>query len=243
MVRAERIELQMKAPVAAVTAVGLRVSAAGGLRPSPALQRRLSTALAGLRASQRGLAALPAPRSAQKLRSTALRLDDEQIMLTRELSQMIGYPARFQAAIRPLHGAVQTLSAALAQRAGPSVATIYSARAAALEAFTKVVDRIAARLRSLTVPSVFLPGYRAELSALTRMGSAAAGLAGAMRRGGAGGAAPLRSLQRAFLLGTSGAVRRSEIAAVRAYDLQLQDLTTLAARLQQERLQLSASVS
>ncbi|MGH2872623.1 MAG: hypothetical protein ACRDL5_09210, partial [Solirubrobacteraceae bacterium] len=176
------------------------------------------------------------------LRDLSLRSDGDQARLTRELSQMIGYPARFEAALRPLNPAVRRLAHALGQRTGASTAAIYAARAQALVAFRGVVQRLAAHLRALSVPAVFGPGYRAELGALAQMSSSAAGLARAIRHGGAGSAASLRSLQRAFGIGSSAGVRRAETAAVRGYDRQLQQLNALGAQIQQELQRLSASV-
>lgn len=238
----DHVEAQMRAPLSTISEIARQASGTAGPRSRVRLAGSLDAAagsLAGLRAR---LAALRAPASAATLRSLVLELADRQISLTRELSQIIVYPAAFAAAVRPLGRATRTLAHALAQTSGPSVAAVYAARVRALGVFAAVVRSVSSRLRALSVPAVYAPGYRGERRALAMMRSAAGRLASALSNGGAGAGAALRALDAAFALGFSPSLHRAEVAAVRAYDRQVQSLSSLAARIEGERQRLSATV-
>jgi hypothetical protein len=245
----QRVEVQMRAPLAQISRVGHQVIGLGSSTPRTVLRARLDAAIRALVALRARLAALPAPRGAATLRLLVLRLADRQAALAHELAQIIVYPAAFASAVRPLGAATRTLARALALTSGPSAAAVYAARARALEAFAGVAKAVASSLRRISAPAVYEPGYRGELRALAMMRAAAGRLAAAPRSGGGAGAtagaaatAALRQLDAAFALGASPSLHRAEIAAVRAYDRRVQGLSALVARIQGERQRLSATV-
>jgi hypothetical protein len=201
----------------------------------------LTHALAKIRAAQVRLALVPAPVPARHLRSLLLALTAGEAAMTAELTRLVVYLPRFDAALAGLGPAAISLERVLAQTAtGQSaVSALYASKAAALRRFQLAVGLVLARLRKLQPPAVSKPGYTAELASLRGMASSAGGLASALTSGSLSKINPLLlSFDRAATQSHSRAVQRAQIAAVRAYDGKSTKLTKLQSQIAEERLRL-----
>jgi hypothetical protein len=87
------------------------------------------------------------------------------------------------------------------------------------------------------------PAFEAQLDSLRGMGASAGKLAAALAGGSPGNVRPLLvDFDRAALATHSKAVQKRQIAAIRAYDAQSRELTTLSEAIARERLRLSDTV-
>lgn len=241
------IESTLTNPLAQVTRAGS--SFASQLKSGPvtegplvnAAEQTLSTALAKIRAAQVRLALLSAPVPARHLRSLLLTLTAGEASMTAEVTRLVAYLPRFDAALAGLAPAASSLEHVLARTATgqAAVTALYATKAAALQRFQLSVKLVLARLRKLAPPEVSKPGYSAELASLRGMASSAGGLATALRAGSLGKVDPLLvSFDKAATESHSTAVQRAQIAAVRAYDGESTKLTKLESKIAQERQRL-----
>ena len=238
------IERQLAAPLATVTRMSATVGRASGAGAQGSAQ--VATVLAAeawIRRLGGRLAGLPAPAPAAHLRTLLVRLVDGQAQLTDQTARLIAYLPALRSELRPLSHDLLALERVLAlnqANGAGAVQTVYAHKAAALRTFAGQVGRIAGRLRRIHPPSVALPDYRAQLHSLDGMGSAAGRLAGDLtsaHTSAIGG--PLRQFDRAAAATGTVALQRAQLAAVRAYDRQVQQLTVLSAPADAERLSLA----
>jgi hypothetical protein len=241
------IESKLTTPLSRVTRAG--ASFAAQLRSGPvtegplvdATQQTLVAALAKIRAAQGDLALLPTPVPARHLRSLLLALTAGEASMTREVTRLVAYLPRFDAALAGLGPAAVSLEHVLALTAtGQSaVNSLYASKAAALHRFQLAVGLVLARMRKLQPPAVSKPGYAAEVSSLRGMASSAGGLAAALTSGSLGKVnSLLLRFDTAATQSHSRAVQRAQIAAVRAYDGESAKLTKLQSQIAEERLRL-----
>lgn len=254
--RVNAIEKQLAPPLLAVSraAAGFAAhsspSTAAARARARASTRRDAAALAGglarIQALRGTLAALDAPPAASRLRALILRLVDQQAYLTGQTEKLVTFLPGFTADLRPLPAATVRLERVLSisQAYGAAaVQRVYAEKAAALRQFATSVQAIIHRLRRLAVPQVSQPGYRAQIGSLRGMSVSAGKLAGAIGAGPAPAVSKLLvAFDRAAASNQTGAVRRAQIAAIKAYDAQTTRLNTLAAQAQTERARLAASL-
>ena len=241
------VESTLTSPLAQVTRAGS--SFASQLRSGPvtegplvnSAEQTLVGALAKIRAAQVRLALLPAPVPARHLRSLLLTLTAGEANMTAEVTRLVVYLPRFDAALAGLGPAAVSLEHVLAQTATgrAAVNALYASKAAALHRFQLAVGLVLARLRKLAPPAVSKPGYTAEVASLRGMSSSAGGLAAALTSGSLAKVDPLLlRFDKSATQSHSRAVQRAQIAAIRAYDGESTKLTKLQSQIAEERLRL-----
>ncbi len=242
-----RIESTLTKPLEQITRAG--ATFASELRSGPvtegpivnSTEQTLQGALAKIRSAQEDLALLLTPAPARHLRSLVLALTAGEASMTKQLTLLVAYLPRFDAALAGLGPAAVALEHVLSRSAtGQSaVNALYASKAAALRRFQHSIELVLARLRQLQPPAVSKPGYTAELASLRGMSSSAGGLAAALSSGALGEVDPLLlSFDKAATDSHSRGVQRAQIAAVRAYDGESAKLTKLQSKIAEERLRL-----
>jgi hypothetical protein len=249
----DRIELELRAPLAAVTRAGSQLAATPkrttllGNLERVGSEQALSASLAKLEAAKAKLAAMDTPVAARHLRSLLLSLTAAEAGLTHQLRLLAVFLPRFSAALSPLGPSILSLEKTLGQTQAygtAAVSALYAAKAQALRRFHGVTATITGRLRRLEPPRVSLPQYRAELTSLQGMGTASGRLASALSGGTPGNVRPLLvAFDRAASATRTRSVQRAQTAAIKAYDSATIRLNTLAGEVTQERLRLSNTLS
>jgi hypothetical protein len=252
-----RIERQLAAPINAVDVVDRQLTAGAnthrpGASTPPSIfhltseateERTLQQAELQIRAVSDRLRALAAPAPAAHLKALSVQLVDRQADLTVQTSRLIAFIPGFTRSLRPLGPAVVALERVLSvnQAYGSSaVQLVYARKAAALRTFAQTLDPILASLARLRPPASSQPTYMAERQSLGRMRASALTLASDLAAGHTTGlAAVLRSFDRAAALPTSRSAQAATVAAIRAYDQQVGQLSTLVAAADRERLRLA----
>lgn len=202
------------------------------------------------------IAALDAPPQARRLRSLVLEVVREEEGVTNEMHTLVVFQAPFNAVLKELHTAAQTLSKSLAAVKAPvphairgttkqiakakaafnaQASAAAAAQADAVSAYDAVISRLAGRLRGLTPPDVLAPAYTAQLGALRATMQAGGRLAVELRKTNRSN---VSELSRAFALATrrsqSVAAQRAEIAAVKAYDRRVRGIQASAVAVRDE---------
>jgi hypothetical protein len=251
-----RIERQLAAPIKTVDVVNRQLTAGAsthgrapsilpstGLLTTAAEQHKLRQAELQIRAVSRQLQALAAPAPAAHLKALSVQLVDSQADLTVQTSRLIAFIPGFKRSLRPLGPAVVGLERVLSvnQAYGPSaVQLVYARKAAALRTFAQTLDGILTSLARLRPPASSQPTYTSQVQSLGRMKASALTLASDLATGHTTGLATvLRSFDQAAALPGSRPAQSAEVAAIRAYDLQVGQLNTLVAAADRERLRLS----
>jgi hypothetical protein len=251
----DRIERQLATPLGTIDTVDRRLTAAssgagtksGSTRApqptAPQEQRSLHRAAAQITVVAGRLRALAAPAPAAHLKTLLVTLAERQAALAVQTERLVSFAPGFSRSLRPLGPAVTALEKVLSinQANGTAaVQQVYLQKAAALRRFAGTLQLILTDLGRLTPPSSSQPTYAAERRSLTRMRAAASALAGDLSSGHTSGVAGvLRSFDQAAALPASRAAQEAERGAVRAYDRQVDDLTTLVAQANRERLALA----
>lgn len=255
---ADRIERQLATPLGTVDTVDRQLTAGSGqgragtattttTSSAPltvaAQERRMRQAAGQIGAVTARLHALAAPVPAAHLKSLLVALAGRQADLAVQTERLIAFIPGFSHSLRPLGAAVSALERVLSINQASSAAgvqRVYGQKAAALRGFARTLDGILASLRSLHPPTSSQPTYAAERRSLNRMKAAAAALAGDLAGGHTAGiAGVLRAFDRAAALPASRSTQEAERAAVRAYDRQVGELSTLVAQANRERLRLA----
>jgi hypothetical protein len=249
----DRIELGLRAPLAAVTRAGSQLAAAPkrttllGNLERVGSERALSGSLVKLEAAKAKLTAMDTPVAARHLGALLLSLTAAEADLTHQLRLLAVFLPRFSAALSPLGPSILSLEKTLGQTqayGSAAVSALYAAKAQALRRFKGVTTTITGRLDRLQAPRISLPQYRAELTALRGMGTASGRLASALSGGAPGNVRPLLvAFDRAASATRTRSVQRAQTAAIRAYDSATARLNTLAGEVTRERLRLSNSLS
>ena len=249
-----RIERQLATPLKTVDTIDGQLTAradrrgagdttSAGRLTTAAQERGLQQATAQIQAVTIRLRALTAPAPAAHLKGLLVEIAGRQAELAVQTQRLISFIPGFSRSLRPLGPAVVSLERVLsvnhAYGAG-AVAAVYARKAAALRSFVRTLGAILASLARLQPPISSLPTYQAESRSLRRMGASATTLAGDL----AGGhttqiAGVLQSFDRAAALPGSVPAQRAEAGAVRAYDRQVGQLSTLVADANRERLRLA----
>lgn len=259
----DRIERQLTSPLSTVDSVDRQLTASSARRgagtastaqatattPSPALrtpaqqERALARAHAQITAVTARLRALSAPVPARHLKVLIVTLAARQAALAVQTERLIAFGPGFTASLRPLGSAVSKLERVLSvNRAygAAAVQEVYAQKAAALHRFAATLSIVLASLGRLRPPSSSAPTDAAERRSLTRMRTAALAVAADLSAGRTTGiSGVLKQFDRAAKLPASRSVQQAERAAIRAYDGQVGELSTLVADANRERVRLA----
>lgn len=260
----DRIERQLNSPVSTVDSVDRQLTAlsrhrragqpttGAGTVPSssPAVrtpaqqQQALARAHAQIAAITARLRALPAPRPARHLKTLIVALAARQAALTVQTERLIAFGPGFTSSLRPLAPAVSKLERVLSVNRAygtAAVQAVYAQKATALRHFAATLSTVLASLARLRPPSSSQPTDDTERRSLTRMRAAALTVAGDLSAGRTTGiSGALKQFDRAANLPASRSAQRAERAAIRAYDRQVGELSSLLADANRERVRLAA---
>lgn len=140
----DRIELGLRAPLAAVTRAGSQLAAAPrrttllGNLERVGSEQALSASLTKLEAAKAKLAGMDTPVAARHLRSLLLSLTAAEADLTHQLRLLAVFLPRFSAALSPLGSSILSLEKTLGQTqayGSAAVSALYAAKAQALRRF------------------------------------------------------------------------------------------------------------
>ena len=248
----DSVELQLRKPLAEVTAAGSRFanllsSSSLGSSKARAEQRKLLTAASRAQVLRQRLAGIQAPHAAAHLREQLLDLLDSQLALTREVAEMVVFIPGYSAALTGVEPTIHRLQSALlagsAHADAEAARRIDGAHATALRRFARELEAILARVRTLQPPAVSRPGYRAQVGALVGMSRDARSLASALVHSEASRAQhALSQLELAARSDQSVRAQRAQIAAVRNYDHQVKHLEAVAGEIDDERSRLAGTL-
>jgi hypothetical protein len=203
----------------------------------PALRPELERSERTILTLQSRLRNVDAPADARLLRRRLLLLVAAEAELAREAVSLVAFVPRLETALRRLRPATARLRALL-RRAGND-----DARAAALDAYSRIVAKTVRRLRRLRPPPVVRPSHAADVAALTRVGMLAGRLSNALRRR-QGDVLPrlVTEFDRAAQSGATLSAQRAERRAVIAYNRRVARIGALAAAVEQERARLERAL-
>ena len=260
----DRIERQLTVPLRTVDSVDRRLTATSAHRGTgtattgqatvpassppvrtPAQQQRaLARADAQILAVTARLRALPAPGPARHLKTLIVTLAARQAALAVQTERLIAFGPGFTSSLRPLGPAVSKLERVLSVNqayGAAAVQEVYAQKAAALRRFAATLSSVLASLARLRPPSSSAPTAAAEQRSLTRMRAAALTVAGDLSAGRTTGiSGVLKQFDRAAKLPASRSAQQAERLAIRAYDRQVGELSSLAADANRERVRLAA---
>lgn len=250
LTKANAIERQLQAPLQVVDQTVNGGSAlpqsGGGSAVARGREQSLLDAWRKITALRASLAGVKAPAAAAQLRELLLRLADRQAALTLQSARLVRFLPAFTAALKPLGPATARLTAVLRINQGSgatAVAALYAQKAQALRLFRLTTQQTDSQLLRLTPPTILLPSYRTELTALRGMGSAAAQLAEALTAGQTTKIAPLLSaFNGAAAAPGARPAQVAQAAAIRSYDRQVAQLTELQLAAARERLRLASTL-
>jgi hypothetical protein len=242
-----RVEARLAKPYEAVSQVGsafvtdearLTRYGTGNAAIERPLERRLTVALREMLRLRGEVASIRPPRPAARLQPMLLKLVDDESVLTRQLRKMIRFLPGFAQALRSLPPATRKLQSSLAASASGNVSAALDRKAAALREYRRALAIVLARLRRLRPPAVSLPEYLAQVRSLEALRRTAAGLAFALTRNQSEIAVELQRFDQAAVAANSKSTQRAEIAAIRAYDARVRELSSLQGQIQagQERI-------
>ena len=250
----DRIERQLAGPLTTINTVDKQLTAGAGRRAAAVAaagaasqERRLAAAAVQIRAVAARLRALPVPAPAAHLSALVVSLADRQANLAVQTHRLIAFIPGFSRGLQPLGPAVVALERVLAvnQASGAAaVQAVYGRKAAALRTFAATLHGILASLARLAPPDSSRPTYTAEQRSLRQMSAAATHLAGDLASGRTTGvAAVLQEFDRAAAIPGSKLAQTAELAAVRAYDRQVNELGALVGAADRERIRLARRYS
>jgi hypothetical protein len=260
----DRIERQLASPLTTVDSVDRQLTASSAKRhagtatngqatvpaSAPAIrtpaqqQQALARAHAQIAAVTARLRALTAPVPARHLKTLIVTLAARQAALAVQTERLIAFGPAFTSSLRPLGPAVSKLESVLSvNRANGAAAVqeVYAQKAAALRRFAATLSTVLVSLGRLRPPSSSQPTDAAEQRSLTRMRAAALTVAADLSAGRTTDiSGVLKQFDRAARLPASRAAQQAERAAIRAYDRQVGELSSLAADANRERVRLAA---
>lgn len=231
---------------------------------TPRTLAELSAAEHALRTLDRRLTALPAPADAVKLREMLLRLVRREALIAHESTGLARFLPAFRrlsaittaadrqlghdlsAAAPPGQKKIRGTPAEIEQaRAAYAVVAARAARAqaAAVETFDRTLKQVVEAMRLLRPPAVMAPLARATLRTLEATAAAGGRLAAELRQQNRSHVAQLsRALSEAARLSQGVLAQRSEIAAVKAYNVRVRGVARAETRIQAEIARLQRDV-
>lgn len=236
--RVNDVEQGMAGPLQQVTRVNQSFAKS---QSNPKVQVELAISERTLERLELRLRKIVPPPQAARMQKLLLELVRREVALMRETRQFAAFVGRYQHALLPLQPASTRLKAKLAERAKGTAETkaLDREKAAELVSYAATVSRVITALRPLTPPPVWHSTYTAEFSALTRMRSAALGLAQAIGANDSKAVPPLlERFDRAALANATTSAQKRVIADVKAYDGRIRALSKLARRVNLERARL-----
>ena len=210
---------------------------------SAKLDSELATSQRTLRQLRARLAAVQAPVEATRLRSLILQLVDREIALAGEVRQLAAFVPRYEAALRPLQQASDTLRVKLAAtgKGAAKVKALDAAKADELTSYAGTLGWVLAAVRPLRPPPVWQPTYAQQVSSLKALQRSALALAAAIRAKNAASIPQLlHDFDAAAVSNQSLGAQQQAIAAVKDYDGRINALSRLARAVEHERKRLEA---
>jgi hypothetical protein len=197
------------------------------------IEPRLVRAEATMRKVGKRLEALHPPPDAQKLHAMIVRLVNDESEIAHEVVLLAQFSPRFSAALGPLRPASVKLRAAFKN------AKKATAQAAALDEYSVTIAGVLDKLRVLRSPPAFAPTLESQRRTLARVRTTAIQLADGLR---SHRRAVLPTLIQRFTnagLSSQGlAAQKARIAAIKAYNTRVSDLSVLGHQIDLERVRL-----
>jgi hypothetical protein len=241
--RVDQVEQGMAGPIGQVTQVNRDFARS---QTSAGMHKKLVKSESTMRTLRKRLATLVAPPEAKRLQSLLLQLVNREVELTHETVQLGVFVPRYQAALKPLVAADAGLKKELGATAKGAAATkkLDAEKADELDAYARAASSVIGVVEKLVPPPVWKPPYDSQLGALRGLRSTATALGQAIRTNDS--AALPELLQRfdaAAVANESVAAQKRQIAAVKAYDARIRQITSLAGKVQLERARLQKTYS
>lgn len=201
------------------------------------MEPRLAHSETTIRAVGRRLKALHPPPDARKLQTLLVRLVTDETEVAHELVQLAQFSPRFSAALAPLAPASRDLRAAF-KRAKKA-----TQQADALDAYAVVLSDVLHRLQPLVAPPAFAPALTSQRTTLAQVRTSALALADGLRKKRR---AALPTLIQRFTNAGLGSQalgeQRARIAAIKAYNGRVDQLSTLGREIDTERVRLAKAL-
>lgn len=236
--RVDDVEQGMAGPLQEVTRVNQSFARA---QADPKVAVKLETSERTMERLRSRLAKLSPPAEAQHLHALLLRLVDREVALTQQMRLLSGFVGPYQSALKPMQAASATLKKELAAKATGTAATkaLDAHKADELVSFAQTVGGVIVTVRALSPPAVWKPAWSDQLVSLEQLRVSALALAAGIHANDAASIAKLlENFDRAAIANQTIAAQKREIAAVKAYSAQLQQLVQLAKSVQLERARL-----
>jgi hypothetical protein len=201
------------------------------------IEPRLARSERSIRVVERRLKALDPPRDAQKLHVLLVQLVTDEAGVAHELVQLAQFSPRFSAALAPLAPAGTDLRSAFKK------AKKAKAQADALDAYAIAIAHVLDRLRPVHAPPAFQPALASQRASLTHVRATALALADGLRKKDRVGLAKLiQSFTNAGLASQSLGEQRARIAAIKAYNSRVDELSNLGRQIDTERVRLEKAL-
>ena len=211
-----------------------------GRKKGPTLSQiepRLAHAETTIRAVGRRLKALHPPPDARKLHLLLIQLVTDEAGVAHELVQLAQFSPRFSAALAPLAPAGRDLRAAF------KTAKKAKEQAAALDGYAVVLADVLERLRPVVAPPAFAPALASQRASLAHVRATAIALADGLRtKRRAGLPVLIQRFTNAGLASRGLSEQRARIAAIKAYNGRVDELTNLGHQIDTERVRLEQAL-
>lgn len=211
-----------------------------GRKKGPTLSQiepRLTHAETTIRAVGRRLKALHPPPDARKLHLLLIQLVTDEAGVAHELVQLAQFSPRFSAALAPLAPAGRDLRAAF------KTAKKAKEQAAALDGYAVVLADVLERLRPVVAPPAFAPALASQRASLAHVRATAIALADGLRtKRRAGLPVLIQRFTNAGLASRGLSEQRARIAAIKAYNGRVDELTNLGHQIDTERVRLEQAL-
>jgi hypothetical protein len=197
------------------------------------IEPRLVRAEATMRKVGKRLEALRPPPDAQKLHSMIVRLVNDESEIAHEVVLLAQFSPRFSTALGPLRPASVKLRAAFKS------AKKATEQAAALDTYSVALAGVLQKLRFLHAPPAFVPTLETQQATLARVRTTAVELAVGLRsKRRAVLPALIQRFTNAGLASQGLAAQKARIAAIKAYNTRVSNLSVLGHQIDLERVRL-----
>jgi len=194
------------------------------------IARRLREAAAKIDSLRLRIAAIDSPPDTARLKSLLVELARHEASLARELAALATFQPAFSSALSPLAAAGKGLTEALKSKANRDV------KAAALDAYAAAIGGVIESLGRLRPPPVSAALYGTQRATLEQVRASASSLAQGLRDKHAMNLPSLlRHFNAAAIANQSLAAQRSQIEAIRLYNLRVSGIDRLEIRISREQ--------
>jgi hypothetical protein len=199
-------------------------------RNSPAELQELQRARTMIDAARKRVLAIHPPVEARQLHADLIRVFTLQLSVAVELVEMSRFVPRYAKALAPLRPASVALSTDLrATKAWKPIAVAFERYRASLES-------VLARLDKLSAPRTLRPGLNAQRAALRRSVALCVSIGAALVvRDSTAVSAGIRELSNLGASNAAKIARQEQLAAARAYNARLGQISTLALKIGKKR--------